>query len=482
MMRGHAAIVVAAFVLCSTVTAVPVALAQEVRYRKHVDDMQPEEWKTLAAAIATMRQRDDLSTTPTPLNQAIDSYEWFVKMHGATTAPFGCEHDSELIWTWHRGFLLNFETVINASRPPGSKPIGLPYWDWTDIPTGKNGFPASYEDTASPLYHDRTPHPTPPGQPKVPPLDLVNASAHETGRNLIARLVQLNDWGQFGGTAKSGPDQGLPGGLEQHVHNGIHWPYIGKDNKNTVLAVRDPIFWAHHAMLDKVFTDWQAQHPSAVQCFDCDTVAYHDPKVGELKVSALLPNNRLPGANGQTINVIYLPKGTPEPAPSAFAAARTSSMVHEMMPAAGQPAPELTRFRFRLADNPGSQYVLRLNGLTVPTEESYLVAVYIYPATAKFSRSPAFASKYSAGRFSQFAAAKHHSGTTTVRIDVTLAIRALTLPGTRQQDWEMAIVFAPTEPGQTAQAAPQVHYESVELQRRDFATTETISLTREGNR
>jgi tyrosinase len=478
IMGLRVAILIAATASCLTAIAIPPALAQEVRYRKHVDDMQPDEWRALAAAITAMRQRDDNSTRPTPLNQPIDSYEWFVKMHGDATPPFGCEHDSELIWMWHRAFLLNFETVLNASRPAGSKPIRLPYWDWTDVPTGKNGFPAAYEDPMSPLFHDRNPHPASPGHPMIPPLDLVRASAHETGKQLITRLVQLNDWGQFGGTAKSAADGGNPGALEQNVHNAIHSPYVGKDNRNPVLSVRDPIFWAHHAMLDKVVTDWQAQHLDAVQCFDCDSVAYHDPKVGDIKVSALLHDDRLPAENGQTIKVVYLPKGTPEPGPLVAAAAAPGA--GHMMSAAvstSTPAPEVTRLRFNLTDVPGSRYVVRLNGLSVPMEESYLVTVYIYPASVKFDRGRAFAAKYSAGSFSQFAGGKHHSGATTARIDVTSAIQALTHPGAKGE-WEIAIVFAPTEPDQSyAQIAPTIHFESIDLQRRDFATTETIPLT-----
>src|ERR1700730_15014231 len=442
--------------------------AQEVRYRKHVDDMQPDEWKTLADAIATMRQRDDRTTTPTPRNQPTDSYEWFVKMHGDPTPPFGCEHDSELIWMWHRAFLLNFETIINASRSAGSKPIRLPYWDWTDVPTGKNGFPAAYEEPTSPLFHDRNLHPAAPGRPAVPPLDLVNASAHETGKQLITRLTQLNDWGQFGGTAKSGPDEGSPGGLEMRVHNGIHSPYIGKDNRNTVLSVRDPVFWAHHAMLDKVVTDWQAQHPHAVQCFDCDTVVYRDPKVGDIKVSALLSNDRLPTVNGQTVKVVYLPKGVPEPAP-ALAAALAPPMT---------PAPEVMRFQFSLDEVTGSQFIVRLNGLSVPTEESYLVTLFIYPAPVKFERTQAFANQYSAGTFSQFASGKHHAAVVNARIDVTPAIRSLTRSATTGS-WELAIVFAAAEPGQAyAQVAPLIHYRSIDMLRRDFADTETIALIR----
>lgn len=468
-MKSHTKLLIAIVASSLAATVIVPALGEEIRYRKHVDDMQPEEWKTLAAAIATMRQRDDLSTNPTPLNQKTDSYEWFVKMHGDAHPPFGCEHDSELIWTWHRGFLLNFETVINASRPPGSKPIRLPYWDWTDAPTGKNGFPAAYEEPGSALDHPRNSHPAPAGGPGMPPLDVVNASAHETGKQLIAKLVNLNDWGQVGGTAKSSPDGGDPGDLEMRVHNGLHSPYIGKDNRNTVLSVRDPIFWAHHAMLDKVIGDWQTQHRDAVQCFDCDAVAYPDPQLGDLKVSALLSNDRLPAANGQTIKVVYLPKGAPEPTPVVAALA-----------VAAKPTPEVSRFRFQLSELVGSQFLVRLTGLSIPAEESYLVSIYIYPASVKFDRSADFAAKYTAGRFSQFATAKHHQGVVTARFDITTTLRKLTAAGP-EQTWEMAVVFAPTEPDQSyAQIAPSIHYRSIELQRRDFISTEAIHLTQEG--
>lgn len=451
------------------------ASAQEVRYRKHVDDMQPEEWKTLAAAIDAMRKRDDVSTKPTPLKQAADSYEWFVKMHGDATPPFGCEHGNELIWTWHRAFLLHFETVANDSRPPNSKPIRLPYWDWSDVPSGTNGFPAAYEDPASALYHDRNPHPTPAGQPKKAPLDALAPSPHETAKQLIARIVQMDDWQHFGGHAKGAP--GTPGDLEQLIHNGIHSPYIGKDNKNTILSVRDPIFWAHHAMLDKVVSDWQAQHANEAQCFACDAPAYPDPRLGPLKVSALLSNDRLPTTNGQTVKIVYLPKGASEPASVAAGALVAAQM--KVAQEAPKQASEVSRFRLRLSDGPASRYSVLLHGLSVLADDSYVIALYLYPAPVKFERSPEFAAKYVAGRVTQFGRGGHHHGDITARIDITAAVNTLTR-GSVNQEWELALVFETAEPGQSYdQIAPMIRYSSVELRRTPLNPAETIELKKE---
>src|ERR1035438_3215769 len=55
-----------------------ISSSQEVRYRKHVDDMTAAEWKALGDAITVLHQNDHgMDQQPTPNDQPLDSYEYF---------------------------------------------------------------------------------------------------------------------------------------------------------------------------------------------------------------------------------------------------------------------------------------------------------------------------------------------------------------------------------------------------------------------
>ncbi|ORX89820.1 Di-copper centre-containing protein [Basidiobolus meristosporus CBS 931.73] len=49
--------------------------------------------------------------------------------------------------------------------------------------------------------------------------------------------------------------------FENHPHGGIHHS-IGGDMDQT-WSSNDPLFWIHHAFVDKVWWNWQQTHPNA---------------------------------------------------------------------------------------------------------------------------------------------------------------------------------------------------------------------------
>src|SRR5258708_10313800 len=135
--------------------------APDVRQRLHVEDMSQQQWSTLADAISKLRAKTLLeSGTQKPIipqkdssGAFVDSYERFIQIHGGPSSEDGhCIHFDELIWAWHRGFLLHFEHALGATGVPGAQAITLPYWDWTEVPSGAEGYPMAYE-TVPGLIH-----------------------------------------------------------------------------------------------------------------------------------------------------------------------------------------------------------------------------------------------------------------------------------------------------------------------------------------
>ena len=74
-----------------------------------------------------------------------------------------------------------------------------------------------------------------PGAPDLPSVDEVSA------------VLELSDFVDFSGQ------------LEQ-LHNRVHG-WVGGHMGQIAYAAFDPIFWAHHCMIDRVWRLWQLRHP-----------------------------------------------------------------------------------------------------------------------------------------------------------------------------------------------------------------------------
>ncbi|MGA7220962.1 MAG: tyrosinase family protein [Candidatus Sulfotelmatobacter sp.] len=437
-------------------------VGQEIRYRKHVEDMSDSEWKALSDAIGLLRKKPSTD----PLN-----YEHFVRIHGGGDLPTesGCEHYSEVLWPWHRAFLLHFENALNSVRPKGSPVITLPYWDWTEVPTGKNCYPKAYEDSSNHLYDPRRNAHQPPCAPPW---------SHQN----IEDQLSENDWQLVGGGLK---DDGRTGSLESGPHNGIHGGYIGGDNRTTQRAADDPLFWAHHAYMDMLVAEWQARHPDVPHCYACNDVAYDsDPSIGPVKVKDLLSIDRLPMAGGRTIQIVYLAKGKGKALQNSVLRAAALSLTGSESEKPSQPR-ESSSFSFAFPDLSGSRVLLRLSGVSIPKEHPYQAEVFIYPAGVTFENAAAFSDKYKIGMFTEFANAhpqehgmhKLAENGVTVSLDLTSEIKRKLAPLT-DQGYVLTIVFKACEPGESySKIAGEVRVSDVRLERRDFAVEENIPLT-----
>ena len=151
-------------------------------------------------------------------------------------------HNSNIFLPWHRVFIYYFEQRLKAINPE----ISLPYWDWTD------------DWAASSVL-------------------FLNSSGGSTG--LLGRNVNGNVWRhptegrafRRGFGSFSQPTQqrlntlvsnsnftNFTNELELNPHN-IGHAYIGGD-MNSMFSPIDPIFYLHHAMVDKLWNDWAERH------------------------------------------------------------------------------------------------------------------------------------------------------------------------------------------------------------------------------
>lgn len=457
--------------LVGLIFAVSDSVAADVRIRKHLDDMTPMEWKILADAIAALHKLDKFDHTGKPVfPQGADSYERFVQIHGDGRENGACLHGSERVWFWHRAFLLHFENRLRSTNPSASGSITLPYWDWTDLATGSHGFPAAYEDQSSPLYHDRLDHTA--TVSSLSPLSVARDSHREIGKEYISGLMNINSWEKFGGT-KDGDDS-IKGDLENNVHDNIHGSYIGKDNHNTVLAVRDPIFWAHHANLDRVVDAWQKKYPRVAHCIECDASAYdRDAVLGPLTVNDVLSNDLFKG-----VQVIYAPRS----AALVIAAAPSATQVQSTMRSPESSGPT-SAYRLKIPEQAIEAADLIIPDISVQSGTFYRTDVYLVPANVRFTPDHGFKEKYRIGVFGNFSApdhATHASGHFSHRIAIRLDEVFRRLPSEEKgKEYQLIIQFVPIDRPASllAEAAgSDVRYGNPQLTTKEPSGTKIVPL------
>lgn len=182
-----------------------------------------------------------------------------------------CQHGSWYFLPWHRGYLLAFEATVRAAVVALGGPAtwALPYWNY--FKTGQDALPPAF---ASPNWPDGTgdnplfvvPRYGPDGDGNVfVPVAEVNLQAMNdpayTG-------VSIGGSPGFGGVDTGFSHNGaVHGGIETQPHDWVHGLVGGaKDNDShfpgamsvPASAALDPIFWLHHANIDRLWQSWNA--------------------------------------------------------------------------------------------------------------------------------------------------------------------------------------------------------------------------------
>jgi tyrosinase-like protein len=213
-----AASAVAAVVSTQAGDGGPARIRREITSARAAGDVA-----IFAAAVAAMRSLPDAD--PRSLTS-------LARWH-AEHAP----HASAAFLPWHRAFLAGFESIARGLT--GAPDFALPYWDWTSRPRVPD------------VFFDRLSY----GVRAV----AMGATADRSfvGPAVLTALLDVRDAALF---------QGQPEGyglLEQGPHNYIHG-FIG-GTMGTLLSPLDPLFWSHHAFLDRLWTQWSAKPMSTVE-------------------------------------------------------------------------------------------------------------------------------------------------------------------------------------------------------------------------
>ena len=177
-------------------------------------------------------------------------------------------HNSWLFFPFHRYYLYFYEKILG--KLINDPTFALPFWNW-DSPQGMQ-LPALYADPKSPLYDKfRNAKHQP---PTLLDLDYNGSDVSTTNQdqlssnlNIMYRQMVSNGKNArlFFGSAYRAGDEADPGAgsIENIPHGPVHlWcgdttqPNL-EDMGNFYSAARDPIFFAHHSNVDRMWAVWK---------------------------------------------------------------------------------------------------------------------------------------------------------------------------------------------------------------------------------
>ncbi len=190
-------------------------------------------------------------TTPLPSSAVIQQY-WDQ-----------CQHAGWFFPPWHRGYLYALENILRGiiQGMGGPSTWALPYWNYLKQGTPQYRIPPAFavqqlpDGTPNPLFVTARYGPNANGNVYIP-IPPVSQTCQKD-------LAYTNKYG--GGQTSFVHFGTLTGDLEQNPHNLVH-VYTGGQVSNSLwglmsdpgLAALDPIFYIHHANIDRMWAAWNA--------------------------------------------------------------------------------------------------------------------------------------------------------------------------------------------------------------------------------
>lgn len=218
-----------------------------------------------ASAIAIMRERDLGSDPPTdPLSWRFQAaIHGYPGIPGSLTDPrlrSSCRHGSWFFLPWHRLYLLHFERIVQFHL--GDETWSLPYWDYTKPDDDSSRVlpePFRIPQDGNPLFTDqRNALVNDPSVPATIPYEFSTAT-DALAADVFARTGDDPLSTFAGGIVEDvAPSRSARGSVEDMPHGTIHG-VVGGWMSRFATAGLDPIFWLHHANIDRLWDVWIGQ-------------------------------------------------------------------------------------------------------------------------------------------------------------------------------------------------------------------------------
>ncbi|MDD5036093.1 MAG: tyrosinase family protein [Methylococcaceae bacterium] len=263
----------------------PTAATLNVTVRKSVYDLTDPEVVALRQAFAALQAIGD--------NRG---YQYLAGIHGLP--QYYCPHGNPLFLIWHRPFVLMFEQALQAVSPG----IALPYWDWASDRAQNEGVPQIFADQidTDPVTGQQVPNPL-----YQAAISFDNPDGFTQTNRDPGDPAQLADLAVQVRQANRDPDYDTFCPDVESPHNGLHG-WVGGSMGVIPYSAFDPIFWAHHCFVEKLFCDWQDRTSASIS--------------GSIAGQVLAPFNKMTDDvwNYKVLGYRYAPEGMNMAAPVKF--------------------------------------------------------------------------------------------------------------------------------------------------------------------
>ena len=250
-----------------------------MRVRKNAALLTNDEWTRYLNAVVTLKHTF-------PAGSSVSIYDQLVAMHlcvwgllGGTGPAGGTDgaHNGPAFLPWHREYLRRYEEAL-AAVDPG---VSLPYWNWglgsdaetTDLFQDNRMGPRGGTVTSGYFAQTATPQ-NPLGWTIHPNLRPFASALRRTGTSGVGSLpseaavteaLQKSTYSTFRPALERG--SGLSPG-HGNMHNGVHG-WMGGD-MGRMTSPNDPIFFMHHAQVDRIWASWQREHSGVASYNDAN--------------------------------------------------------------------------------------------------------------------------------------------------------------------------------------------------------------------
>ncbi|MES2680531.1 MAG: tyrosinase family protein [Bacteroidota bacterium] len=195
---------------------------------------------------------------------AVNNHAWFAATHvthSSTATPDPAIHGGSNFFSFHRFFILHWELLLRATSN-SYEYLSLPYWDWRNDPPCRVVGPVCYGGSSminSSNYPDFW---------AFSFLQQSNFASWGVVRNssfAVSAMSGLPTWGTYNSAMSAAPpfEANFRNAVETSNHANVH-AFVGGPGPTFgtfggMNSPLDPGFFLHHAMVDKVWQDWEDQ-------------------------------------------------------------------------------------------------------------------------------------------------------------------------------------------------------------------------------
>jgi len=162
----------------------------------------------------------------------------------ATTTWATCEHSggvqsqqAQNFFTWHRMYLYYFEKVLQWAADDAT--LRLPYWNYTD--PAQEQLPAEFRVASSVFYDDK----------RNPDINSGTQQLNPNSTNIDTAL-KISNYLDY--------EFKIERGIHGYVHCTVGPRCPVAHMGDVPVAGNDPIFYTHHANIDRMFSCWEAKY------------------------------------------------------------------------------------------------------------------------------------------------------------------------------------------------------------------------------